>query len=345
MLGRDVLVATLTQYGAYRRDVYLPAGTWFDYHSDQAVVSRGEWLRDVPVYRAGVLRLPAFVRAGAIVPQMRVEAGTLDAFGARADGAAASDLIVRVYAGPAANSFTLYEDDGTSLRFDERGKPVYATRTTELSQRSAGDTLTVTIAAADGGYDGAPQRRDNEVRVVLNQREATRVRIDGEEAVQVQDAAAYAAARGKVWRKEANMAYAKTGESAVAEAKVFELTTAAGTPRASAQFVCDEAWTRPNERVAIIGDIAALGGGDPARAVRLQPDVVYPYITDPPGSGPGPGSPKWTTVVSDLPLHTRISWKCVLLDDRGQVTRWARGDNQVMTTGESGYAGSSVCSF
>lgn len=109
--------------------------------------------------------------------------------------------------------------------------------------------------------------------------------------------------------------------------------------------MCDNAWTQPGEHVAVLGDVAALGGGDPMRAVRLEPSVVYKYIIDPPGSGPGPGSPKWTVVVNDLPIRTKIAWKCVLRDDRGRVTRWAPGDARIITTGDSGYSGSGVCAF
>jgi alpha-glucosidase (family GH31 glycosyl hydrolase) len=75
LIGKDLLVAVVARHGEYERDVYLPAGKWVNYHSNEWHTSRGEVLRDVPVYRDGILRLPAFARAGAILPQMPVGRG------------------------------------------------------------------------------------------------------------------------------------------------------------------------------------------------------------------------------------------------------------------------------
>jgi alpha-glucosidase len=87
LIGRDLLVSVVASHGEYERDVYLPAGTWVDYTSNEWFHSSGQTLNDVPVYRDGLLRLPAFARAGAILPQMHVDENTLDAFGHRTGGA------------------------------------------------------------------------------------------------------------------------------------------------------------------------------------------------------------------------------------------------------------------
>jgi hypothetical protein len=300
----------------------------------------------VPVYRDGVLRLPAFVRAGAIIPQMRVGPNTLDAFDSQKGGGADNDLIVRVYPDAAATSFKLYEDDGSTLAFDASGKPSYTTRITELTQRKTANQITLTIGAASGTYPGAVASRNNAARVRLRDLAVTLVRIDGQPATEIPDAAAFAAASGRAWRAVTpNVVYAKSGDKSVTASTSFELTVTPRTPRASVHFVCDNGWTQPGESVAVVGSIPELGTWEPTRAVKLQPNVYYDYIIHPPGSGPGPQTPKWTGVVTGLPPSTAIEWKCVVRGPDGTLRRWAACANQQITTAASGFSGSGLCAF
>jgi alpha-glucosidase len=63
LLGRDLLVAPVTESGATARHVYLPAGGWYDWHTREPVPG-GRWhLVPTPMDR-----IPLFVRAGAVVP-------------------------------------------------------------------------------------------------------------------------------------------------------------------------------------------------------------------------------------------------------------------------------------
>lgn len=84
MLGPSILVAPVVEKGATSRQVYLPAGRWYDYASD--AIYDGPTTIRLPVRLAS---MPMFVREGAIIPT--------------ADG-------VDVY--PGTGRFTLYEDDG-----------------------------------------------------------------------------------------------------------------------------------------------------------------------------------------------------------------------------------------
>ena len=59
-LGRDLLVAPVTQEGATTRRLYLPRRHWRDLWTD-AVVEGRQWI-EVP---APLDRIPVFVRAGA----------------------------------------------------------------------------------------------------------------------------------------------------------------------------------------------------------------------------------------------------------------------------------------
>jgi alpha-glucosidase (family GH31 glycosyl hydrolase) len=161
LLGRDLLVATSSTAGQTARDVYLPRGTWFDYHTNASFSSSGEWLRDVPLRTNGIFQLPLFARAGAIIPEMHVDEQTMNALGKRQDGSVRDELIARVYADATPSQFTLYEDDGATNAYQQG-----AARTTVLSQQRSGTTITVSIAPASGTYAGAPDRRNNVVQIV-----------------------------------------------------------------------------------------------------------------------------------------------------------------------------------
>ena len=71
-------MGVVASHGEYERDIYLPPGKWINYNSNEWFESQGEILSEVPIYRDGLLLLPAFVKAGAILPQMFVDEQTKD---------------------------------------------------------------------------------------------------------------------------------------------------------------------------------------------------------------------------------------------------------------------------
>jgi len=161
LVGRDLLVATATAYGQTERDVYLPAGTWVDFRTHEWLDSPGGWTRAL-TRTQGLIRLPLYARAGAIIPEMHVDELTMNALGLRADGSTRDELVVRVYAAAQPTQFTLYEDDGATTAYQQG-----AVRTTEIAQRCDGDIVRVTIEPAQGSYAGAPAHRDNVVELVV----------------------------------------------------------------------------------------------------------------------------------------------------------------------------------
>lgn len=181
MIGPGLMMASATGYGQSSVDVYLPAGRWADYRSGQWRTSRGEWVRGVPVRAGGVLRLPIFARAGAIIPEMFVDEQTQNALGRRADGTTRDDLIIRVFADPATTHFTLYEDDGWSTAY-QRG----AVRTTDISQGSNPRGTVVVIDAARGTFDGAKPTRACVVRLAHVGPKPARIRLNGRDLPQVE---------------------------------------------------------------------------------------------------------------------------------------------------------------
>jgi alpha-glucosidase len=182
LLGDALLVALAARDGAKTLDVYLPAGaTWVGF-DDGARSDGGKWLRGVPLYDAtGVLHLPLYARAGAIVPLAIVDDQTRNTF-SRLD-----TLRLRVFAG-GTSEFTLVEDDGETTRYEtsrylhDGVRDTVIHQTTDLAHR----TLTVTIDAAEGTYDGALARRALQLEAMLPPGATpSKVTVDGA-AVQAQ---------------------------------------------------------------------------------------------------------------------------------------------------------------
>jgi len=354
LIGRDLLVAAVAGHGQYERDVYLPAGRWVNYHTGEWIESRGEVLRDVPTYRDGVFRLPAFARAGAILPQMSMAAQTTDAFGNRTPGTPAQDeLIVRVYADEAPSEFTHYEDDGRTLDYTAEGRPVYRHTTTRIAQRQRPDgTATVTIdpaADVNGRFGGAPAQRRLVVRLVVRDAEAAAVELDGTPLSQHATRAAFDGAESGWFNAGPNLILAKSDALQVrSTAKTFAFRLVPVAPTTSVSFVCDRGHTQPGTSVYVVGDLPALGGWDPARAVRLSPSIYYTYVIDRKAAetGVGPLDPVWTGTIAGLPPASTLRWKCIRRrDDGGGTVDWEPGSDNVHTTGASGYAGRTYGSF
>ena len=174
MIGSYLLVRACARYGETETDVYLPPGTWVNYHTGEWIDSHGEWLRDVPLFVAGRYTLPLYAIPGALIPEMQVEEDTLNIMGLRVDGSVDQDLAVRVFARDQPTQFVLYEDDGWSQAY-LNGR----VRTTLIEQALEGDIARVTIFPGVGTYEGAPDERNNRVGLVNRDRTVTEVLVNG----------------------------------------------------------------------------------------------------------------------------------------------------------------------
>ena len=357
LIGRDVLVAAVARPGEYGRDVYLPAGTWVNDHTNEWLESGGETIRNVPVYRDGIFRLPVFVRAGAILPQMYVDAETKDAFGHRRDASRRDELIVKAFIDISPSSFILYEDDGETLSYDHKGRPKYDYTTCKLSRQSDDRGAIVSIgpvvSAQGSPVGGAARQRANVVKLVVNDVEVSGVSLNGRDLPRQLDQTAFdSEALGWINAGE-HLVMAKSPPMAVDVDKTFHFAFRPVSLRTtSVNFVCDHGSTTPQQSVYVVGSLAQLGGGggawDTNRAVKLDPNIYYDYIWNPPPShnGPGPSAPVWSRVVDGLPADTRFEWKCIIRrEDGGGTPRWQPGGNNVFTTSTSGYAGQAYGSF
>lgn len=163
LIGRDLLAAIVARHAEEARDVYLPAGTWIDYYTHKRIYSVGQWVRKVPVKRDGKVKPPLYAREGAIIPLLYVDDRTLDALNKRSDTTVHDELIVKVFAGEKVSEFTLYEDDGETIAYQQG-----AVRTTRIFQRRTGQSVTVTVEGSSGTYNGAPSSRNNVVKLVID---------------------------------------------------------------------------------------------------------------------------------------------------------------------------------
>lgn len=356
LIGRDLLVGVVARHGEYERDIYLPAGRWTNFHTGEWVMSTGQSIKNIPAYRDGILTLPAFARAGAILPMMALDKDTKDAFGNRKGGAAPrTELIARVYADSTASEFTLFEDDGTTVQYDGAGRPAYHHRTTRISQQQTNPTtVTVTVGAATnvngpGPYPGAVTSRQSVVELVIDTSRATAVTLNGSPLPQHASRAAFDAAASGWVNADRNLVLAKSATMNVATAKTFMFALQATGRATSVNFVCDNAFTAPGQTIYAVGSAPELGTWDPSKAIPLSPSIYWEYIHSPPasGSGPGPSKPVWTGVVAGLPPNPDFEWKCIRRneDGSGSVT-WQPGGNTVFSAAApSGYAGRTYGKF
>ncbi len=160
--GRDLLVAPVYSKGAATRDVYLPAGVWYDWwtgekHSGGRTITRAVDLATMPV----------LVRAGAIIP--------FDPLRQYLTQPVVEPTTIRVYTG-ADGEFRWYEDDGASQDYLS-GKYSW----TRLTWNDAARRLSIAPDPANGTL-AIPARK---LRVqLIPSGESAQIDYDGRQAVQ-----------------------------------------------------------------------------------------------------------------------------------------------------------------
>ena len=145
LFGRDMMVAPVLDEGALERTVYLPAGVWIDFWTEQSHTGPGFLKVAAPLDT-----IPLFIAHGAIIPM----GPTMQYSGERP----LDPLTIEIYRG-ADRSFTLYEDDGESTAY-ESGQ--YAETRIEVTAQAG--TLLCSIGAVRGGFAGYQPART----IVLN---------------------------------------------------------------------------------------------------------------------------------------------------------------------------------
>jgi alpha-glucosidase len=162
MVGPALLAAPIYQPGREHRAVYLPAGEWYDWWTEEVITGPTHLLAHAPLER-----MPLYVRAGAIIPsgpEMNYTAEKpLD------------PLTLDLY--PGEGAFTLYEDDGRTFAH-EQGE--FCTTSFRLSRNNAAQNpetalhghaphLTLEIGAREGTFTPSPRQLRLRVHAVDHQ--------------------------------------------------------------------------------------------------------------------------------------------------------------------------------
>ena len=144
LFGRDLLVAPVLEAGLEAREVYLPAGEWFDLFTDERIVAGdGSAVEGETIHvELSSESIPVFVRAGAIVP-MWAEAPK----SAREHYPAVLELHAYVPSSDGTFSSFLQEDDGLTFAANAE-----AFVRTELTLTRSGDALTIAGVAIGSGF-------------------------------------------------------------------------------------------------------------------------------------------------------------------------------------------------
>jgi alpha-D-xyloside xylohydrolase len=124
LLGPALMPCPVYEYKARSREVYFPAGLWYDFYTGDPIPGGERRTVEAPYER-----MPLYVRAGSIVPVGPAMEWS--------DQKPADNLLLLVYAGADAH-FTLYEDDGLTYGY-ERGE--YST--IDLDWDNTARTLTI----------------------------------------------------------------------------------------------------------------------------------------------------------------------------------------------------------
>ncbi|RCW34624.1 glycoside hydrolase family 31 protein [Marinilabilia salmonicolor] len=164
MFGEELLVAPVMEEAAATKRVYLPEGTWFDYHSPRVSYDGGQWI-DFPVT---LETIPLFVKQGSVVPTMPVMQYihedpdyplTYNIFPSRLNRSA---------------SFEVYEDDGET---NDYKKDVFVKRSVQCKLLQNGYEILLNEKVSNG-FEVTP--RDLMIRIHTDEKPAKISTSDGD---------------------------------------------------------------------------------------------------------------------------------------------------------------------
>lgn len=194
MFGGDFLVAPVYQDTAsdgsgndIRNNIYLPGDSndiWIDYWTGEQYRG-GQVLNN---YEAPLWKLPLFVKANAIVPMYEANNNPQEVTESNPDGLDKTSRIVDFYPIAGDNSYTSYEDDGSSITNATEKDEEYGTIDninynghveTVFESSVKGDTATFTANASTGGYDGYDSTRSTTFKVSVSAKPESIVAANG----------------------------------------------------------------------------------------------------------------------------------------------------------------------
>jgi hypothetical protein len=147
MLVAPVVEPTNAASGCAQTTIWLPPGEWINWYSGRVYKGPGT-IRLL----AAIDEIPLFVRAGAIIPMMPPARNTKEA--------ALDPMILTIMPGRSGET-RVYEDDGLSAGY-QHGSCAW----TPVSWRRLRGDFNITIQPVEGSYEGMPESRRYDVRLV-----------------------------------------------------------------------------------------------------------------------------------------------------------------------------------
>lgn len=161
LFGPDLLVAPVFEPGCTARQVYLPMGTWYDWHSGEVV--EGGTFRVVPT---PMQTIPIFARGGSVIPMWPDAPPSTAGY-----HPSVIELHIFVPGVDGTHTSLLQEDDGLTFASLEGSRY----RTT-LEVTRAGGRLTVRGDVAGDGYEGFTRE---ELHLVVHGAAPDTLEVDG----------------------------------------------------------------------------------------------------------------------------------------------------------------------
>ncbi|WP_206019610.1 TIM-barrel domain-containing protein [Pseudomaricurvus alkylphenolicus] len=164
--GDSLLITPVTRPGVDSQQVHLPAGIWFDFHSDKRI--KGGRTVDIDV---DLKAIPVMVKAGAFIPMLSHNIANTKQYSTR-------DLTLHYYADRSvkASSGHMYDDDGkTHQAFN---KEQYELLNFEATQSAK--SLTISLQREGYAYEGRPASRQIQLQVHNWRHKPKSVRVDGQ---------------------------------------------------------------------------------------------------------------------------------------------------------------------
>ncbi|HEV2927432.1 MAG TPA: DUF5110 domain-containing protein, partial [Propionibacteriaceae bacterium] len=163
LLGPDLLVAPVTKPGMTARQVYLPAGDWYDWHTGELVAGRRFVTMPTPMDQ-----IPILAQGGAVIPMWADAPASTSGY-----HPAVLELHLFVPAADGSHHSMLQEDDG--LTFAALSGARFRT---DFEVARSGQTVVLRATVTGEGY---PEFARERFILVLHGADPTAVRVDGAE--------------------------------------------------------------------------------------------------------------------------------------------------------------------
>jgi alpha-glucosidase len=336
MLG-DIMISGAAKTKELFTDVSLPVGEWYDHRTGEFSVRTEKSksvLKDVPLYISGKYELPAYVKAGAVIPVLTKK--SLDSLAQGRDFKKADDdLGMQIYINPngGQSEFVLYEDDGSTTSYISG-----AGRRTKIAQSTAGLETAIKISGAEGSFSGASVTRRSEFTIFApHQWQPTSIRLPDQTIEPCHDGqSADEDSCFDVFGGFGTRIVFSTSSAPVSQAQNIVVTwTVNARKLSSVFFTCDEpSLAGRHHSMYVVGSDPVLGAWKIASGVPMTTSSVLGGV--------------WAALVPGLPSGQDLEWKCVKVfpnsDDSNDA--WELGANNVVRTSEQGgFSGHSGGSF